>query len=63
MTSTIKRVMDRLKVTNPTADESQFLLGVLVGMSPTKMDQALDYLDARRTREARPNAVQSGEAL
>lgn len=56
MASTIKRVLDRLKTTSPTADESQFLIGVLAGMSPTKMDQALDYLDQRRARETQQNA-------
>ncbi|MEV4174038.1 hypothetical protein [Nonomuraea sp. NPDC049709] len=56
MASTIKRVLDRLTATQPTADESQFLIGVLAGMSPTKMDQALDYLDERRAREVRERA-------
>lgn len=51
MASTIKRVLDRLKASSPTADEAQFMLGVLAGMSPTKMDQALDYLDQRRASE------------
>lgn len=57
MASTLKRVLDRLQAAKPTADEAQWLLGVLTGMSPTKMDQALDYLDQRRVREAQQDAA------
>ena len=60
MASTLQRVIERLSTTQPTGDEAQFLLGVLVSMSPTKMDQALDYLDQRRAREAQA-AAEGGE--
>lgn len=60
MASTIARVRDRLHATEITEAEAHFLLGVLIGMSPTRVDRALDYLEEHRTAEARRAAGGEG---